>query len=403
MGYNIYRSVTEGQLGNKLNQNIWQDSSYIDASAANGIYYYYTVKAVDSLLNESLNNSTLRSRVVSLDQGILIVDETADGDGSPMNPTDAEVDNFYDDLLTYFNTEHYDIIEEDQIGLADLGAFSTIIWHGNDLSDMTTPFDYRDELKKYLNFGGNFLYTGYKPSKAFENIIGLSGTFSSGDFIYDYLKIQETKGTVFALFNQAKSIATGYNNIFVDSLKSLASDQYHLKSIEMIKASGEGTNIYSFETNFDSTSLQGILKGKPVGVEYIGNDFKTITISFPLYYMNKDQAKELIQYILTTKFDEVMPVDEYTNEIPVSYQLEQNFPNPFNPSTRIAYSIPEDGFVKLAVYNLLGEEVASIVNSVQKAGRYEVKFDASQLSSGVYIYRIESSNFTAAKKLMLLK
>ena len=102
LGYNIYKSTIEGQLGSKLNQNIWPDTSYIDASAGNGIYYYYTVKAVDSMLNESLNNTTLRSRAVSMDQGILIVDETADGDGSPMNPTDAEVDNFYNDLLNHY-------------------------------------------------------------------------------------------------------------------------------------------------------------------------------------------------------------------------------------------------------------------------------------------------------------
>ncbi len=362
-GYNIYRSVTEGQLGNKLNQNILPDTSYIDASAGNGIYYYYTVKAVDSLLNESLNNTTLRSRAVSLDQGILIVDETADGDGSLMNPTDSEVDNYYDDILLHFNTQKYDMIQETQIGLADIGAFSTVIWHGNDITDMNAPFDSKNEIKKYLDFGGNFFYTGYKPSKAFEKIVGLTGNFSSGDFIFDYLKIQETKGTIFALFNQAKTIAAGYNNIFVDSLKTLSSDQYHLKSIEMIKASNEGTNIYSYETNFDSTSQQGFLKGQPVGVEYIGNDFKSITLSFPLYYMNKDQAKSLLEYILTNKFDEVMPVDEQVLQIPSDYQLYQNYPNPFNPSTTIKYSIPEDGFVKLAVYNMLGEEVATIVNT----------------------------------------
>ncbi len=62
------------------------------------------------------------------------------------------------------------------------------------------------KLIKYLNFGGNFLYTGYRPSKAFEKVVGLNGTFNSGDFIFDYLKIQETKGTIFALFNEAKSI-----------------------------------------------------------------------------------------------------------------------------------------------------------------------------------------------------
>ena len=89
--------------------------------------------------------------------------------------------------------------------------------------------------------------------------------------------------------------------------------------------------------------------------------------------------------------------------IPDKYALEQNYPNPFNPSTKIIYSIPEDGFVKLAVYNLLGEEVARIVSNVQKSGRYEVNFNANGLSSGVYVYRIEAENFSASKKLMLMK
>ena len=402
-GYNIYRSDSEGQLGNKLNQAIYQDTTYVDNSASNGIYYYFTVKAVDSLLNESLDNTTLRSRVVSLDQGILIVDETADGDGSPMNPTDQEVDDFYTYLLTHFRTAQYDMIEESEIGLADLGAFSTVIWHGNDVADMSAPFDFRGEIMKYLNFGGNFLYTGYRPSKAFENVIGLTGTFNNGDFIYDYLKIEETKSTIFALFNEAVGVAAGYNPLFVDSLKTLASNEYHLKDVEKINPSSEGTKIFSFGTNFDSTSQQGLLKGESVGVEYIGNDFKTITLSYPLYYMNKDQAKSLVEFILSDKFDEVMPVDEELIEVPTSYNLYQNYPNPFNPSTTITYSLPEAGFVKLAIYNLLGEKVTSLVNAQQMAGKYEVNFNARNLSSGVYIYRIETANFTASKKLILIK
>ena len=403
LGYNIYRSVTNNQLGNKLNQNILSDTSYVDASAANGIYYYYTVKAVDSLLNESLNNTTLRSRVVSLDQGILIVDETADGDGTLMNPTDEQVDDFYNELLSNFAHDEYDLAEGGNMDLGVLGAYSSVIWHGNDTENLNAPFIHKQLLKQYLDFGGSILFTVYRPSKAFEQIFGYQGSYGPGDFIYDYLKIDESQGSASALFNGAIGIESGYSNIYVDSAKTLASNQYHLKTIENIEPSSAGTAIFIYETMFDSTSIQGSLKGKPVGVEYIGTDYKTVTLSFPLYYMNKDQAKTLIEYILTNKFDEVMPVDEYTNEIPVSYQLDQNYPNPFNPSTRIAYSIPEDGFVKLAVYNMLGEEVAVIVNTTQKTGRYEVKFDASKLSSGVYIYRIEAANFTASKKLMLLK
>jgi len=91
------------------------------------------------------------------------------------------------------------------------------------------------------------------------------------------------------------------------------------------------------------------------------------------------------------------------NESILNSYLFQNYPNPFNPSTTIKYSLAGDGFVKLAVYNMLGEEVATIVNATQKAGRYEVNFNASDLSSGVYVYRIEAGNFISAKKLMLLK
>jgi hypothetical protein len=105
-------------------------------------------------------------------------------------------------------------------------------------------------------------------------------------------------------------------------------------------------------------------------------------------------------------FDGTFTYSEELNvevELPLEYALEQNYPNPFNPSTTIKYSIPEEGFVKLAVYNMLGEEVSTIVNASQKAGRYEVNFNASGLSSGVYVYRIEAANYTASKKLMLMK
>jgi hypothetical protein len=90
-------------------------------------------------------------------------------------------------------------------------------------------------------------------------------------------------------------------------------------------------------------------------------------------------------------------------ELPLEYTLQQNYPNPFNPSTTINYSIPEDGFVKLAVYNVLGEEVATLVNGFQKADRYDVSFNASGFSSGVYVYKIEATNFSASRKLVLMK
>ncbi len=89
--------------------------------------------------------------------------------------------------------------------------------------------------------------------------------------------------------------------------------------------------------------------------------------------------------------------------IPVTFALEQNYPNPFNPSTTIKFSLPSDELVSLKIYNILGQEVATLLNKDMKAGSYSVDFNASKLSSGVYIYNIRAGNFNVAKKMLLMK
>ncbi len=86
-----------------------------------------------------------------------------------------------------------------------------------------------------------------------------------------------------------------------------------------------------------------------------------------------------------------------------TYDLAQNYPNPFNPSTTIKYQIPNAGNVTLKVYDILGREVTTLVDEFKNEGRYEVNFNAGKLASGVYIYTIKSNDFTASKKLMLVK
>jgi len=88
---------------------------------------------------------------------------------------------------------------------------------------------------------------------------------------------------------------------------------------------------------------------------------------------------------------------------PVEFALLQNYPNPFNPVTKIKYAVSIRQYTTLKVYNILGREVATLVNEYQAAGNYEVKFDASNLSSGVYFYKLQSGNFVQTKKLLLMK
>jgi hypothetical protein len=91
------------------------------------------------------------------------------------------------------------------------------------------------------------------------------------------------------------------------------------------------------------------------------------------------------------------------NEIPVKYYLSQNFPNPFNPVTRINYGVMKSSNVKISVYDMLGKEVAVLVNGTQTAGNYYAIFEASKYSSGIYYYKIQTGDFTEVKKMSLIK
>jgi hypothetical protein len=102
-------------------------------------------------------------------------------------------------------------------------------------------------------------------------------------------------------------------------------------------------------------------------------------------------------------FDIINGVEEFDAGVPKAYALAQNYPNPFNPSTRIRYSIPEAGRVSLKVFNIIGQEVATLVNQEQTAGNYVALFESTKLPSGVYFYRLEAGSFRQVHKMVLMK
>lgn len=112
------------------------------------------------------------------------------------------------------------------------------------------------------------------------------------------------------------------------------------------------------------------------------------------------ESDEMVEHLDTWPSVVTAVQDDFT---PLTYSLEQNFPNPFNPETKIRYSIPKAGNVSLKVYNVLGSEVASIISGMQEVGSYEVTFNASHLASGIYFYSLTANDFTASKKMILIK
>jgi hypothetical protein len=169
-------------------------------------------------------------------------------------------------------------------------------------------------------------------------------------------------------------------------------------SVQLQWATATETNNQGFEiqrgTNNRDLVTVGFVKGNGTTTEqhsysYVDNN----ELMGPVYYRLK-------QIDFNGKYD-------YSNVVEVtkavSYALSQNYPNPFNPTTAITYSVPQSSFVTLKVYNVLGSEVADLVNGVVEAGVHKVNFNGYDLTSGVYFYTIKAGNFSETKKLMLMK
>jgi len=142
----------------------------------------------------------------------------------------------------------------------------------------------------------------------------------------------------------------------------------------------------------------------------IGNVTGNGTISTPQDYTFTDRGLSSGKYKYRLKQIDFNGNFEYFNlsnevgvSVPEKYSLSQNYPNPFNPTTKIGYDMPTDGKVSLRIFDMSGKEVASLINEVQTAGYYTINFNASNLSSGVYFYSISAGNFTATKRMMLIK
>jgi hypothetical protein len=146
----------------------------------------------------------------------------------------------------------------------------------------------------------------------------------------------------------------------------------------------------------DQSLLTHGTDGLPVGdLNWFPTAKATFTQNRTTYYTKIQTALDAGQLVATAVRE--------PSSLPGKFELQQNYPNPFNPSTQINFSIPQAGNVSLKVYNILGQEVATLMDGVKSAQTYNVTFDASKLSSGVYFYTLKFGEQSISKKMLLLK
>jgi photosystem II stability/assembly factor-like uncharacterized protein len=165
----------------------------------------------------------------------------------------------------------------------------------------------------------------------------------------------------------------------------------------------EDPNVYLTGTYSGSTGYKTTNGGASFFTSSITTGAGAGIIVMEKAYMLAQQTTNLQK--LSISYNVITNAEETTlsTNIPTKFDLYQNYPNPFNPSTNIKFDLVKNGYVKLTVYNEVGKEIETLLNAVRNAGSYEVKFDASKLSSGVYFYKLETENGSMTKKMLLVK
>jgi Peptidase family M28 len=353
-GYWIYRSDSPEGTYSLLNNELMINPEYLDESVLNGILYYYKISSEDFDGYQSELTDFDRSRRISLDQGILLVDDTTDGSGGFMQPTDEECDQFYEEILEGFTFDVIDSNEMEEIRMDDLCIYSSVVWYIDDNMNQSDIYEYQNEIRLYLEAGGQLLLAGFKIVSNICDINGFPYYFQEGDFGWDILKLSSVDLTNAARFNSA--VAVNGIDIFVDESKTLEAMDFHLIGVEAVELNS-GNNNYTFGCGYEVGSPFAVLSGLPVDSFYNGDDYKLALFTFPFYYMNFMEVSELLHSILTDYFGEQVSAED--NGIPNSSKvtLKQNYPNPFNPVTTIEFNLNFNDKTVLEIFDLKGQRV----------------------------------------------
>ncbi|MHB8580608.1 MAG: C25 family cysteine peptidase [Ignavibacteriaceae bacterium] len=330
----------------------------------------------------------------------------------------------------------------------DLGRFP--VNNEQELNNIISKTIYFEDSLSFRDYPEDFLFlTDKTDSSEFEQS---ANQFINTDLPLDYLKknifagqdstIKITREHLFNALNNGTLFLSYYGhgapdrwsqyNIFtfgdVDSLKvnnlpfiytSAACDQsfdlpsdssivrkliVSLRSGTVASVNSTGLNLLTVGSNF-LTYFYNDIFNKPAFT--VGD----AVLQTKLYLENNNDSQDAIPRRYTLLGDPALKlplntialVDNGLKNIPNSYSLKQNFPNPFNPSTTISYSIPKAGFVTINVFDILGREVSMLVSEEKQPGNYEIKFNGINLSSGIYFYQMRTGNFDEVRKFVLMK
>ena len=295
-------------------------------------------------------------------------------------------------------TCNVDIPGGDDLGHATEAAVFVRTWNG---IDGDAPPGHFTRLNTWYapNYGQDHYFSN-------DLLTGVDiGALNSGTNTYEFYSAAVTVHGIEVLW-PGPALMVRYNVPLPIQLGTFAAALTLENAVSLTWSTVSETNNYGFEVqksvdgpnNFSTIPNSFVAgHGTTLAPQHYSFVDKSGVVSGAYYRLKQTDLDGSVHYT------ESVRVDAAGEKVPQNYLLEQNSPNPFNPTTTIRFGLPKDGFVSLKLYNVLGQVVRTLVEEQRVAGYYEVRLDASNLSSGTYIYRLESGKFVSTKKLLLVR
>ncbi len=286
-------------------------------------------------------------------------------------------------------------------GLISLSQFEIADWILGDESTADETFSTAEQetVKTFLKNGGKLFVSGSEIGWDLD----YKGSASDKAFYGQYLKAQfvadNPGGQVGVYYNAAPVAGEIFGGMSVMSFDNGTHGTINVKYPDVINGINGGINCLAYSgvaSSIAGISFEGIFPGGTLAG-------KVVNLGIPFETFYPDSVRAAIMNRVLSFFDSPTTVSRAGETVPEQFSLEQNFPNPFNPTTHLRFRIPVSGFVTLKVFDVLGREIATLVNEQKSAGIYEMIFDGSMFSSGTYIYRLESQHFSESRMMTLLK
>ena len=293
-------------------------------------------------------------------------------------------------------------------GSVSMQNYQVVIWVLGDESTNDETFDTNEQalVKTFLQSGGNLFVSGSEVAWDLDRPTG--PTQADRDFLHEYLKASYV-GDDAGMYTVTGALASAFENVNLRYGVVAEGSPYEEDWPDSIAPQNGSSVLLHYgpvgNPRYAGVGFRGVFPNgsQPGAVVYIGFPFETITTK---------ADRDTVMTRAYEYFEILTGIEEDLSQggIPRVYRLLQNYPNPFNPSTNIEYSLPATSFVQIKVFDILGREVANLVEETQKAGTYRVIFGGTNLASGVYVYRLEAKgsdtelkSFVQTKKMLLLR